>query len=402
MHKEDKRAGRKKSKADVGAVVVFIAIISVFTMLSVFMPKSDFSEAENRALKERPELAFDTLLSGDYQEEYETYLSDQFVGREFFVALTTRLALMTGKKDVNGVYLGAEDYLIEKYAMSDFDEMLVSDNIWYLSEFLTHMVCLYGNQHVQCMLIPSKGTALSGLLPDYAEPFDSRFVVDELKQATADTDDASADGLVFDLTETLAGHSDEYIYYRTDHHWTTLGAFYAYQAYQKLRGETPVSPEAYTVDEVTDAFLGTTYDKVQLECRPDSINVYRPKASSGGVLVTFDDGAMVWDGYYDDTYLEKKDKYSYFFGGNTAKIQITTGAGNGKCLLLLKDSFSNSFVEFLESDYEFIYMVDLRYAEGNIYDLMEEIDAEHAISDVLVMYNTEKLMQDDNLWKLEK
>jgi hypothetical protein len=289
--------------------------------------------------------------------------------------------------------LAKDDYLIEKYAMSDFDGEQIDDNIWYLSEYLEDMQERYGSEHVQCMLVPSKGTVLSSLLPDYAVAFDSSFVAEELQEAV-DVD-------ILDLTDTLSEHSDEYIYYRTDHHWTTLGAYYAYCAYQTMRGMQPAPLSQYTASAVTTDFYGTTYDKIQRGETADTIYKYELQGADNAVSVDFDDGTMVWDSCYDESCLSGKDKYSFFFGGNTAKIRITTGADNGKCLLLLKDSFSNSFVEFLTQDYEYIYMIDLRYTQDNIYTLMDEMNAEHDISDVLVMYNTEKFMQDSNLGALE-
>jgi hypothetical protein len=220
-------------------------------------------------------------------------------------------------------------------------------------------------------------------------------VAEEVKEAVADEADGGDN--ILDLTGALSEHSDEYIYYRTDHHWTTLGAYYAYCAYKEMRGEQPFSQEQYTVREVAQDFYGTTYDKIQKCKTADTISKWELNGEDAAVQVSFDDGEMEWDSCYDESYLSEKDKYSYFFGGNTAKIRIATGADNGKCLLLLKDSYSNSFVEFLLPDYEYIYMIDLRYTQEDIYTMMEEIDAEHPISDVLVMYNTEKFMQDTNL-----
>jgi hypothetical protein len=389
----------KEKKEYLPAAMVFLAVIAVFTIVSLVKPQSDFSEAENRALQERPEFDVDDFLQGDYQEEYEEYLSDQMAGRELFVKVKTQLHIWMGKKDINGVYLGKDSYLIEKYAMSDFDEEQIDDNVWYLSEYLREMQSRYTEAYVQCLFVPSKDTVLASLLPEYAVPFDSSFVADEVKEALAFDADGGEEsgGNILDLTGALSGHSDEYIYYRTDHHWTTLGAYYAYCAYKEMRGEQPTPLEQYTIREVAQDFYGTTYDKIQKCETADTICKFELNGEDAAVQVSFDDGAMEWESCYDESFLSAKDKYSYFFGGNTAKIRITTGAGNGKCLLLLKDSYSNSFVEFLLPDYEYIYMIDLRYTQEDIYTLMDEIDAEHAISDVLVMYNTEKFMQDSNL-----
>jgi hypothetical protein len=239
------------------------------------------------------------------------------------------------------------------------------------------------------------------LLPDNAVAFDSAFVAEAVADALDEDGGNVSDDVLLDLTDTLSEHSSEYIYYRTDHHWTTLGAYYAYAAYKTMRAESPTPLAQYKTSAVATDFYGTTYDKIQRKETADTIYKYELANADDVVSVEFDDGEMVWDSCYDESFLSQKDKYSFFFGGNTAKIKITTQADNGKCLLLLKDSFSNSFVEFLIPDYEYIYMIDLRYTQDDVYTLMDEIDAEHTISDVLVMYNTEKFMQDSNLWKMD-
>jgi hypothetical protein len=394
-----RRNEQNQLKTAAPAAVVLLIVLAVFTVISFVTPQKDFSEAENRALQERPELEVDALLQGDYQEEYEDYLSDQMIGREFFVKVKTRLDIWMGKKDINGVYLAKDDYLIEKYAMSDFDETLIGENIGYLSDFLMEMQNRCTGANVQCMFVPSKDSVLSALLPEYAAAFDSSFVAEKLKAEVAE---AGLDDNVLNLSDALSDHASEYIYYRTDHHWTTLGAYYAYCAYKSMRQEQAAPLEQYQITEVADDFYGTTYDKIQWKETADTISRFDLTGDALQVSVDFDDGEMVWDSCYDESCLSEKDKYSYFFGGNTAKIRISTGADNDRCLLLLKDSFSNSFVEFLLPDYAYIYMIDLRYTQEDIGTLMEEIEAGHSISDVLVMYNTEKFMQDSNLWKLSE
>lgn len=377
---------------------IFAVFLAFFITISVAKPSKDFSEEENRALQERPDVEWDAVIEGEFQKAYEDYLSDQFPGRGFFVSLKTGIRKMLGKRDINGVYFGDNGYLIEKYADSDFDEETVDDNEWYLSGFLADMADTFGEEHVLCMFVPSKGTVLRDNLPGTAVPYDTAYVQKGLKEYLED-EDVPAD-IVVDLTDVLQKHNTEYIYYRTDHHWTTLGAYYAYDRYREFYGQTAPEQDAYTRTVVSDSFSGTTYDKVQWKTKADEITRWE-LAEQGKVTVDFDDGEMIWDSFYDDDQLKGKDKYSYFLGGNTAKIHIATEVGNGRTLLLLKDSFSNSFVEFLARDYSDIYMIDLRYTNDNIYDLISDITEENQITDVLVMYNTEKFMKDTSQYQLE-
>lgn len=406
MDKEKrKKRQNKKYAVDLARlpVVVFFGVLLACMVVSAVMPKSDFSEAENRALQEFPEISLDGILEGDVQESYEEYLSDQFFGRESFVSLCTNLKRLFGRKDINGVYLGEEDYLLEKYHASDFDKELVEDNVFYLSGFLGDYMERLGREHVRMLFVPSKGAVLSAYMPKYADAYNTSYVPELMAEELSLPKEATE---VLDLTGTLKEHEKEYIYYRTDHHWTTLGAYYAYAAYRESLKQSAPPLKAYEQKVVAKDFLGTSYDKIQRLGKKDEICRFtfagEQAASPSSLRLNFDDGEMVWDSYYDEESLSTKDKYSYFLGGNTAKIHIETGADNDKTLLLLKDSFSNSFVEFLERDYAHIYMLDLRYTEGDIYDILAKLDEEHRITDVLVMYNIEKFMQDDNMWKLEK
>lgn len=406
MKKEKKRELRENRLAWCPAIV-FVGVLLVGMLILIVKPKSDFSKEENRALQELPEFSVDGVLQGDIQEEYEDYLSDQFFCREGFVALCTKLKRSFGRKDINGVYLGAKGYLLEKYDASDFDRTQVEDNIFYLSTFLKDMLNRFGREHVRMLFVPSKGTVLSSYMPEYAMAYDTSYVPQQVAEElslTGGEKGGSEDCGVLDLTMALCKHEKEYIYYRTDHHWTTQGAYYAYSAYKESLGQTAPALSEYERKVVTNAFFGTSYDKVQQRVQADEICRFtfaaKEKASPNTVKVSFDDGEIVWDSYYDEESLATKDKYSYFLGGNTARVHIATGTDNGKVLLLFKDSFTNSFVEFLEQDYAHIYMLDLRYVEGNVYDSIAAINQEHTITDVLALYNIEKFMQDDNMWKL--
>lgn len=381
--------------------VLFAGILAIGMLVSIVKPKSDFSVAENRALQELPELSVDGILQGDVQEEYEVYLSDQFFCREGLVALCTRLKRCFGRKDINGVYLGEDGYLLEKYEASDFDRTQVEDNLFYLSAFLSDSLETLGEEHVRMLFVPSKAAVLSSYMPGNAKPFSTSYVPEQTVDALS-----TQKKTVIDLTDCLKKHEKDYLYYRTDHHWTTLGAYYAYCAYKESLAQSAPPLSEYEQTVVSDDFLGTSYDKLQQAEKMDEIRCFTylggKKASAQALQVRFDDGELVWDSYYDEKSLSTKDKYSYFLGGNTAKIHIATGADNDKTLLLFKDSFSNSFVEFLEQDYAHIYMLDLRYLEGDVYDSIAAINEEHRVTDMLVLYNIEKFMQDDNMWKLEK
>jgi hypothetical protein len=399
-----KKDGEKRiALADIVAAVVFVLFFLGFSIMTLVSPKSEYSTEEKRALQQRPAISRKTCLNGKFQKKYETYLSDQFIGRSSFVKIKTEMGLLFGEKEINQVYVGSDGYLLEKYQKEDFDSEWVTGNIWCLSDFLNMMLQEYGQEHVRCFFIPSKASVLTAKLPQYAEVYDTSYVVKNLRSDLKENldMDVDLDTVIGDLTQTLKTHADEYIYYRTDHHWTTRGAYYAYEAYKKSLG-AEVSPlDSYQFLSVSDDFYGTTFDKVQVAGRADSIDVLQTENRK--LRLSFYDGETTRksSSYYEKAALSTEDKYNYFLGGNTARIRISTGTKNGKTLLLLKDSYSNSFVEYLEKDYETIVMIDLRYVRDDIYTMMDEISEKDEITDILVMYNTEKFMQDNNLDLLE-
>ncbi|MGN1122927.1 MAG: DHHW family protein [Eubacterium sp.] len=377
-------------KKKISSIICVFCVILIFLSVSGFCkPQSDFSVNENRALQTRPEISFEAIADGSFQKDYESYLCDQFVFRDFWVKAKTAVLRTIGKRDINGVYFGKNGYLLEKSSPDDFDEDLSYDNISFLTEFLNARTDKYNS--VSCILVPSKTEVLSNQLPKNAPAccFDETY--DEIKDLLED------DVNYIELKKPLKEHKDEYIYYKTDHHWTTLGAYYGYCEYKNALGERPQPIESFTQTRVSDSFIGSSADKVQTYESADIITRFDSKKPAKVTVDYYGDFEKTNTVYHKDL-LDEKDKYAYFLGGNYARLTINTDVKNGKNLLIIKDSFANSFVPFLLNDYESITMIDLRYSNQSI----DEIEKEHPqATDLLVLYNTEKFLADENQWMLE-
>ena len=364
-------------------VAVFIVLIAFFTGFSIFGEKRETSVNENRALQQLPALSLSAINDGSFQKQYNDYLSDQFEFRDFWVKAKSNIMLTLGQKDMNDVYFGSDDYLIEKYSEADFNKKTIKYNTKTLTKFLNAQA--EDGFDVTCAFIPSKGTALKSKMPKYSSAYDTSYVVDGVKKKCKK-------GVNFvDLNDTLSQHADEGIYYKTDHHWTSLGAYYAYCDIMKASGleAKTVDIDAFTKTDVTDGFLGSTYDKVQIYHKGDTITKYD---SGVNVKVNYHGDMPKSESLYYDKALEGKSKYEYFLGGNYSRIDIRTDVKNGETLLLIKDSFSNSLVPFLVNNFRHIIMVDLRFFNGDIYDILDEED----ISYIFVVFNTEKFMTDEH------
>lgn len=190
----------------------------------------------------------------------------------------------------------------------------------------------------------------------------------------------------------------EYIYYRTDHHWTTLGACYAYSAWAEKTGQASSHKlDYYKRETVFTDFYGTTYKKAPVNVPADSVELFHNRGDNKA-RVNMDDGAVTSDSiYFKEAASERWNRYEIFFSKNTFQIEVNTRADTGKTILLIKDSFANCFVPFLTEDYDRIIMIDYRYGKipvGTILNIHKEI------TDVLVLFQTEKFMQNTKLEKL--
>ena len=388
--KEQSSGNNKRKGQAQGGVRCFCFVTIVLLLLSGcslwirLTPEKTYSSEERRMLLERPKLTKKSVLRGRFQMKYETYLGEQFPKRAQLVTLRTKLLRLLGERDANGVYFGKDDYLLEQYRAQDFDWKQVKKNIRLTAAFLEQ----YPN--AKAMFVPTKSGVLSSKLPMFAQAeADSRFFALAEKQMPKDRQIL--------VSDVLKAHEQEYIYYRTDHHWTTLGAYYAYTAWAEGMGFTPLPAQQFTVTPVCSTFLGTTYAKVRTGGRDDTIHLYEQNKAPKYTF-EYNNGETELDSFYDLSKLKGDDPYSVFFGGNQAIADISKeGAKGKKTLLMIKDSFGNCFAPFAASHYARTIVVDLRYVNLPVSKLLKIYPAD----DILILYNSAQFMKDKDISKLK-
>ncbi len=369
---------------------VFLCLLVSLSVWNLLRPVRGFSENENRVLAQFPEATADSVFSGEFSEEYETYLADQFPMRDGWISLKTRTELLLGKKDINNVFFGSDGWLIEKYE-GTLDAERTEANLGRLGDFMQFAADRLGADHVRAMLVPTASGVLLDRMPPFASDFDQAALLEEAAGLCPE-------GTFLDLLPLLQAHQEETIYYRTDHHWTTLGAYYGYAAWAESIGLTPWAREDFTEEAVTDSFYGTTHSKVNLPVEPDSILRWTPRTPVSYHL-EYNLGERESDSLYDETKLEGKDKYAYFLGGNNPIVTITSSSGEpGRRLLIIKDSYSHCFAPFAANHFEETTLVDLRYFNLGMKTYLEQED----FTDVLVLYSTANFADDRNLNTLVK
>lgn len=355
-----------------------ILALSVTFLLS---PKREFSENENRYLAKAPAFSLENIKSGQYMEDLSSWLSDHFPFRDFFMGLKADTEITLGKREINNVYIADDDFLIEVYEAPVNTERIADTFHKFYEKIDTERI------DTRLMLVPTASFIYADKLPFYAP------TRNQMDTAEAIYDKAGIPSI--DCTSFLLNASGtEQLYYRTDHHWTTTGAYQGYLAYCEAKGLTPVSLDDMEAKTVTNEFYGTIYSKVNdYSLKGDSITIYTNPADS--LTVNYTDTKEVADSLYNLDYVDKKDKYSLFLNNLHTLIEITNEtAESDRELILIKDSYANSLVPFLTHHYKKIYVFDTRYYKEGPSSFIKE---HPGVTDVLLLYNMNTLDTDSGI-----
>ena len=353
----------------VGCIILVLA-------MSLLTPDKDFSESENRSLAQFPRLA--DVLDGTILGDLGDYFADQFPGRDLWMSLNLGINRLLGQKEASGVYLCDDDYLMQVPSAPNAEQ--VARNLAAINTF--------GQNHPELNLVmsvvPNAVTVHADKLPANAPVRDQAADLAALKNGLTA-------GTFVDVTDTLKAHGDEYLFYKTDHHWTSLGAYYAFTDIAGALNLSAPLPESYTVYPVSTGFEGTLSSKSGSHAARDTVDIYVPDTTID-YYVSYPDGRNISSLYHREA-LNNKDHYTVFFGGNHSRVDITTTANTGRCLLLFKDSYANCMVQFLYPYFDHITMIDPRY----YYDNVELVIKSEAITDVLLLYNLDTYLGDTSL-----
>lgn len=363
--------------------ITMLAFLAVFSLLFVIMPDEDFSESENRMLQKMPLFSWNHLISGKFSLAAEKYVADQFPCRDSWVGIKSAAELLLQKKDNNGVYFGKEGYLLQKPEQAD--AAVLEENIAAINRFAETLPA-----QVYFLPAPSAAQILEDRLPRFAE---SRQHI-ELQQKIIEQLVPCIQ--LIDTCKALAAHREEYIYYKTDHHWTSTGAYYAYREAGTALGYAALDLDDFTVEQVSDNFYGTLYSKSGHRfIQPDAIQLFMPKRELS-CRVEYVHEKRTADSLYEREYLLKKDQYAVFLGGNHALVRIAAQNGTGRKLLMIKDSYANSLVPFLTNHYDEIHMIDLRHFSSALRPYIEQ----HGFKEILLVYNTISFAEDPSIRKI--
>ena len=373
---------------------LFCAFIGVFLVANAVSPDRTFSEVENRNLEQLPAVDFGTpeklfrdgnFFNGQFMRDFETYTTDQFIGRDAWVDLKARTERALGKKENNNVYFADNDTLITRFDQPAADR--VTENLNYVNKFVENV-----DIPVVFSLIPTQACIWADRLPEGAPNASQTDLMTQAQGAVTGATWA-------DVYTPLMEHKDEDIFYRTDHHWTSLGAYYGYTGLAQALGYTPVPLSDYDATVRSTEFYGTVFSSSGVRwVRPDTITTYVPEDGITVVSHTYDNAGNPVEEpreLYVESFLSVKDKYSMFLGGNQS-LGVVKNANNpdGPKLLILRDSYADSLVPFLTAHYSEIHLIDPRYYHLSVKDYVEQ----NGIDQALVLYSVPNFVTDQNLF----
>lgn len=388
--------------------VLFALFISVFFLVDVFNSDRAFSEFENTSLAQKPAFSWSSFVDGSFGSKYVKYINEQFLGRDNWISMKAVADMGLGRIESHGVTYGDDHYLMEKLEIVEDQNYpanagtnIVKQTALDRSNGMVSSFLQMYDQPITFSLVPNSYAILEDEVPTGFPGADQQAYTQQIYRTLSEVDDQLE---IVDFSDALSQHKGEYIYYRTDHHWTTLGAYYAYVAYCEQKGLTPVSLEELKENKVED-FYGTFYSKAKRPSQPaDTItwydvdvdefafvaNLQQDKQLAQLGEVVQEDGLELLrvDGMMDQRKFKVRDKYAAFMWGNSGYVKIKSShnlnhqEGKTSRLLLFKDSYANSMIPYLTYNYDEIIVVDLRYMAKSTKELMQE-----EFDDIFVMYN---------------
>ena len=371
-------------------LILFSVFFVGMFLLDCVTPDRTVSELENTTLTQRPAVTAQILSSAGlnrFFNDYTQYTKDQIPGRDAWISLQSFVeTALLQKTQSGGILLGDKGQMFDRtYGLVASEERTLPRNIAAVASLAARCP---GKVYV--MVAPAASSIYPERVPAHAPLLQEESYLGQIQTAVE-----QAGGVYLPLKDALSDHKDEYIYYRTDHHWTTQGAYYAYSELCGALGLEPFDRAVHTAVDVPD-FYGTFYSRARTwNAQPDTLTYY--DLDNPLTIYTVTGPGMPAEGQttglYDLDKLDVYDKYAAFLHGNNGLSRVE-GDGEGR-ILVIKDSYANSFVPFLTANYAQIDVVDLRnYNYG-----MDGLIAENGYDQILVLYSFDSFKSDPYLYR---
>ena len=365
---------------------VFSILVILFTVIDIINSPNEFSELENRKLSQMPILSLKSYIDTSFSSDYEKYINDQFFLRDNWIDLKSRIEYLLGKRENNDIIFGKENYLFKKF--TTFNDEMLKNNLNSIITFTNNY-----NKEVDFFIIPNSYAIYDELTPRYLPLVDQLSLINSINSYLSLKSNDHINTI--NVAEELLKNKDDYIYYKTDHHWTSYGAYLAYLTYMDYLGLEIV--DINNLEKITiNNFLGTYYNRSKyFKADSDFITYYNIL----GLHIEIDGKEQLSLMNLDK--FKGSDKYSAFLWGNNGLTKVIneniSEERKGSSILIFKDSYANSFIQFLSYNYEIIDIIDLRYFKESIRNFMKDKD----YNEILIMYSFNNLSSDINIRRLK-
>lgn len=416
-------------------ILICVAVFLIMAIIGLlWFARPTESEAEKRELTEFPALTWSGFISGEWTADIGVWYADTYPLREGMIRAYHAVQSLYGIRTEQVVIGSGDD--VPDGNMDDDDVpaiappttggeggqtvggyYLVGDTAYELYYFNKN------NAKVYASLIKRAAEKLDGRAQvyDLVVPLHYTFALGtDVQEDLGVADGGAAMNYIYsglgdkvtsvDVYTALMAHRDEYVYFRTDHHWTARGAYYAYEAFCQRAGITPTPLSSYR-QMTFDGFLGTLYSKAEepaaMKNHPDQVEAFIPIGTN--VLYVYDEngertrytGGVVREDT-DTFYANAASKYNCFTMGDHPLLEIhneqISADRKGTSVVLVKESYGNAFAPFLVDSYEYVYIIDYRYYKGDL----TEFVTDKGIDDVIFLNNAVATTESTRLGELGK
>lgn len=367
---------------------VFIAILVMFFALIVVFPKDErASVQENRELAAMPKVTLNSVLSGDFESGFETYLTDNVGFRSHLVDIGSRFENMRGIQSKNSGRIvevsGGQLVLNDRKIMEVFHENPDARNL-YISVLNDFSKGINGSTKMYLMLVPTQ-----------IEFDKSRYrLLSDSEKSTIDSIYSSLENVkCVNVYDKLKANASDYIYFRTDHHWTQRGAYLGYKSIMEASGDTAVPLNSLTHKKLS-GFLGYLYNQANVpeySEYADDIEYFEGDENYTFLAKGPDENGNTAQ-YNPKIYCPPTDGsaplYSTFMGGDHAFAEIDTKVKGGKTALVIKDSYANAVLPLLTNNYSKIIVIDPRsYSDAMVASMggISKLIADYEVDDFIII-----------------
>lgn len=361
----------RQKQNDLFTIAVIAAILIIFTIADLISECSLLWTKRDLTYTETDGFAVEAFLNGEYTENYRRKVQENFINHGKWDEVRYRFEILLGKEDMNGFYFGRDGYFLRQRYPETYSEEAMKESLDRLEQLVREKKALV-------MLVPTAEAVLEEKLPLYADVFDQKAYLEQVHSAVGDEN-------YVDVYTELKRHSAEKIYFKTDEHWTSLGALYGYQVWWQAAGK--LLPYQYSVKDsllVKADFQGNYKKQVEIPMEEEYLLVFA-ETKRKPAMVWYDNGVQK-AGYYRDEALLEGDAYRYYLGDGFGIARMETGYDREKSLFVIGDSFANSILPLMAPHYGKICLVNPEYFEGDWEAVLREYE-EQGETEVLLLYS---------------